>query len=574
MKELRGIPSSNGLAIGKALLHLDDALMEIPRYSITQKQINKEWQRFSDIVAGITGKIEKKLKENPASKEQRDILGARLLMFNDIEFHENVKKRLEDQRQNIESAVWDVSQELVRKLSALTNESFRERAADVSDIARELLNTLLSIQQFSFDSVNEPVIIVAHDLLPSQALAMDKNFIKAIVTDAGSGISHTAIIARSLWIPAVMGTSSASKQIKTGDILIVDGGSGIVFIDPDKETLSHYQKMLKENKARLKADKSLDGHSATTTDGRRFTLKVNMESAQELKKAIAQGAEGIGLYRSEFLFLTEGKTETEENQYKAYSEILKAAKGLPVTIRTLDSGGDKIIPYLFQNDDEKNPLLGWRSIRFSLSMPDIFMTQLRAILRASVHGKVQIMFPLISGMEELEQALILLEQAKSECSAKNQKYSNNIPVGIMIEVPSAALVADKLIKKSDFFSIGTNDLIQYTLGVDRSNEKVSYLAQPEHPAILHLIKKTIDAAHKKGKPAAMCGEMAGNTELIPLLVGLGLDELSMNVYALHEVKRIICESSFKECQELAQKALRCSSAKEVASLLKRNKLTS
>jgi phosphotransferase system enzyme I (PtsI) len=248
--------------------------------------------------------------------------------------------------------------------------------------------------------------------------------------------------------------------------------------------------------------------------------------------------------------------------------MLKAAKGLPVTIRTLDAGGDKIIPSLFQDIDEKNPMLGWRSIRFSLSMPDIFMIQLRAILRASVHGQMRILFPLISGIEEMEQALGFLEKAKADCDAKNQRYSDSILVGAMIEVPSAALVADKLIKKSDFFSIGTNDLIQYTLGVDRGNEKVSYLAQPEHPAILRLIKMTIDAAHKEGKPVSLCGEMAGDARLTPLLVGLGLDEFSMNAKAFHDVKRVIHENSFAECQKLTQNALRCNSAKEVAQLLR------
>jgi phosphotransferase system enzyme I (PtsI) len=574
MKEFRGIPSSGGLAIGKALLYLEDTLPEIPCYSITKEQTNGEWGRYLTASAQITDKIRQKLSEIPlkSNKDRRDILKARLLMFEDIEFHEKVKNTLENNLQNIEHIVWSVSLEFVHKLSVLPNENFRERAVDISDMSRELLNKLLSVQNFLLSDLTESVIVVAHDLLPSQALAMNKKFVKAIVTEAGSRISHTSIIARSLDIPAVMGIHIGTVQIKTGDILIVDGNEGLIFVDPDKKTLSHYKNMIKENRAHLKTVKSESRQSAVTqnavtNDGKRFTLKVNTESQAELKKAIDCGAEGVGLYRSEFLFLAEGKMADEESQYHAYSAILKAAKGLPVTIRTLDAGGDKIIPSLFQGVDEKNPILGWRSIRFSLSMPDIFMTQLRAVLRASVHGKLRILFPLISGIEEMEQALGFLEEAKSACAAKKQSYSDAIPVGAMIEVPSAALVADKLIKKSDFFSIGTNDLIQYTLGVDRGNEKVSYLVQPEHPAILHLIKMTIDAAHKEGKPVAVCGEMAGDTRFAPLLVGLGLDEFSMNVNALYDIKRIIRENSFKECQKLAQNALCCASAKEVARLL-------
>ncbi|MDR2803204.1 MAG: phosphoenolpyruvate--protein phosphotransferase [Treponema sp.] len=571
MKEFRGIPVSKGLAIGKALLYLEDTLPEIPRYTLKKTQVKGEWERFLSATKSITEKLRQKLTETVVkdSKERRGILEAQLLMFEDIDFHENVKHDMENKLQNIECVVWDVSQEIARKLLSMPNEEFRARAADVSGMAQELLNTLLSIQSVSLAGLDEEVIIVARDLLPSQALAMNKNYVKAVVTDAGSRISHTAIIARASEIPAVMGLSSGSLHIKSGDTLIVDGNNGFVFIDPDEETLALYRKMIKETHIQVKALKQLGKQLAVTTDGRRFTLKVNMETPQDIKKAISYGAEGIGLYRSEFTFLADSAAADEESQYKTYSEMLKAANGLPVTIRTLDVGGDKIIPSLFQNNAEKNPLLGWRSIRFSLSVPGIFKTQLRAILRASVHGKVRVMFPLISGLAELEQAIEFLNEAKAECASKKQPFSDNIPVGIMIEVPSAAIIADRLIKKSDFFSIGTNDLIQYTLGVDRGNEKVSYLAQPKHPAILHLIKMAIDAAHKHGKLVSMCGEMAGDTKLTRLLIGLGLDEFSMNTAALPEIKQIIMENSFEECRKLAKKALLCAKPEEVISLLSR-----
>ena len=569
MKELSGIPASKGIVIGKALLYLEDALPDIPRYSIKESQVSEEWQRFLSAIAAITEKIRQKLKSIPVkdNRERLDILEAQLLMFEDVDFHENVKRGMETRLQNIESIVWDVSQELIQKLAALPSAEFWARIADISGMARELLHELLSIQPFSLASLNEAVIVVARDLLPSQALAMNKDFVKAVVMDAGSGISHTAIIARASRIPAVMGLSSGSVWIKSGDTLIVDGDKGLVFIEPDKKTLSLYQRAIKENRAKAKMASSLNGRRAETTDGRLITLKVNMETPSEFKTALSCGAEGVGLYRSEFIFLAGDRAADEESQYRIYSEMLRAAKNLPVTIRTLDAGGDKIVPSLFQDSDERNPLLGWRSIRFSLSMPDIFKTQLRAILRASVHGNARIMFPLISGLAELEQALGLLEEAKAECVAKKLPYSDDIPVGIMVEVPSAALIANKLIKKADFFSIGTNDLIQYTLGVDRGNEKVSYLARPEHPAILQLIKMTIDAAGKQGKSVAMCGEMAGDTRLTPLLVGLGLDEFSMNAAALGDVKRVIRGISFTECQKLAKKALRCAGVEEVSAML-------
>jgi phosphotransferase system enzyme I (PtsI) len=567
MIELEGIPSSGGSVIGKALVYLENALPEIPRYKIRREQITKEWGRFLSATSTITDEIRQKLTKTMSGSEQHNILKARLFMFEDIEFHESIKNTLEQKQQNLESVIWDISQNIIHKLSMLPDANFRERASDISDMAQELLSKLLSIQRHSLAALTEAVIVVARDILPSQALAMDKNFVKAIVTDSGSDISHTAIIARSLGIPAVTGIKHGSTRIKTGNTLIVDGNKGLVFIEPDSGALSLYQKTIKEYHARLKTIKSQNKQNAKTTDGKRFILKVNTETPDGLKAAIENGAEGVGLYRSEFTFLANRKTADEEEQYRTYSEMLKSANGLPITIRTLDAGGDKIIPALSQDIPEKNPILGWRSIRVSLSMPDVFMTQLRAILRASVYGKVRILFPLVSGVEELEQALGFLEKAKADCAVKKQPYSDSILAGTMIETPSAALVADKLIKKSDFFSIGSNDLIQYTLGVDRGNEKVNYLARPEHPAILRLIKMTIDAAHKKGKPVSLCGEMAGNTRFTALLAGLGLDEFSMNAAAIPDVKRAICEKSFAECQKLAQKALRCASAKEVALLL-------
>jgi phosphotransferase system enzyme I (PtsI) len=385
--------------------------------------------------------------------------------------------------------------------------------------------------------------------------------------DIGGRTSHTASLARAFGIPAVLGLSTATKEINDGDALALDGSSGEVFIDPDSECLSKYRKADSRYRKKLDQFLGLRDLRSETKDGCRVSLKANIEIPEEAEQALLYGAEGIGLYRSEFLFLSPGKTADEECQYEAYSQVLKAMAPLPVTIRTVDIGGDKLLPE-FQASGEKNPLLGWRAIRFSLALPEFFKVQLRAILRSSVFGKVRIMFPLISGIEELEQALAILEEAKDECRKKNQPFAEDIETGTMIEVPSAALTADIIAKKSDFFSIGTNDLIQYSLAADRGNERVNYLAQSCHPAVLRFLKMTIDAAHAKGIKVAMCGEMAGDPSVTALLLGLGLDEFSMTASVIPEVKKIIRNVSMEDCRILAGKVLEGWSWKENSSLVK------
>ncbi|MDR2136188.1 MAG: phosphoenolpyruvate--protein phosphotransferase, partial [Treponema sp.] len=405
------------------------------------------------------------------------------------------------------------------------------------------------------------VIVVANDLLPSEILTMDRKRVRGIVMDSGSRTSHSAILARAFNIPAVVGLALGTRVIKDGDTLIVNGSTGEVFVNPSEKDLSEFRKATRVYHRRLEEFMSSRDLPAETTDGARVVMNANIEIPEETAQVLHYGAEGIGLYRSEFLFLTPGQVAGEERQFQCYTQVLKAMKGRPVTIRTVDIGGDKVLPD-FQSPDEKNPLLGWRAIRFSLALPDLFKTQLRAILRSSVSGTVRIMFPLISGIEEIEQAMVFLNEARDECRAAGQPFAEHIDVGTMIEVPSAAVTADILAEKSDFFSVGTNDLIQYCLAVDRGNERVNYLATPTHPAIMRFLKHTIDSAHRRGIKAAMCGEMASDPKSTALLLGLGLDEFSMAPQSIPRVKQIIRSVNMADCRALADEVLRGISWKE------------
>jgi phosphotransferase system enzyme I (PtsI) len=567
MKKFTGIPASSGIAIGKAFLYLEEDFPEIPRYAIKKNQIDGEWERLLAAIGEASEEIralyERAVRE--MSKEQADIFEAHLLMLEDVEFQAQIKERLKADLQNIEWIVWDISHEVTLKLMSSPDPVFRERAADISDVSRRIFDKLLSITRFSLADLSEDVILVVHDLLPSNVLNMNKARVKGLVMDMGSRTSHTAILARAFNIPAVLGLSDITREIKDGDKLVVNGGTGEVIVNPDRPALVRNESALSEFRKRNDELLALGDLPAETLDGRRVILKANIEVPEEAEQAGRYGAEGIGLYRSEFLFLTPGAAADEETQYRAYSHVLKTMGDLPVTIRTMDVGGDKLLPNL-QAVNEKNPLLGWRAIRFSLANPELFKTQLRAILRASADGNARIMFPLISGIEELEGALALLEEARRECRERGYAFAEHIEAGTMIEVPSAAMTADILAERSDFFSIGTNDLIQYTLAADRGNGQVSYLGQPNHPAVLRFLKMTIDAAHRRGIPAAMCGELAGDPSVTPLLLGLGLDEFSMTASSIPLVKRIVRGVRLEHCRALAEQALGCTSCGQVNSL--------
>jgi phosphotransferase system enzyme I (PtsI) len=567
MKKFTGIPASSGIAIGKAFVYLEEDFPEIPRYSIRKNQIESEWARLLKAIVEAVEEV-KALQERASremSKEQVDIFGAHLLMLEDLDFQDQIKDRLKENLQNIEWIVWDIAHEMALKLMSSPDPLFRERAVDISDVSRRIIDKLLSITRFSLADLQQDVILVVHDLLPSNALNMNKAHVKGLVMDMGSRTSHTAILARAFNIPAVLGLSDITREINNGDKLVVNGSTGEVIINPDRPALARNESAINQIRQMNHELLALRELPAETLDGRRVLLKANIEVPEEAEQVVRHGAEGIGLYRSEFLFLTPGKTSDEEEQHQAYSYVFKTMGDLPVTIRTMDVGGDKLLPDL--QADEKNPLLGWRAIRFSLAHPELFKTQLRAILRASVDGNARIMFPMISGIEELDQALALLEEARTECRTRGYAVAEHIEVGTMIEVPSAAMTADILAERSDFFSIGTNDLVQYALAADRGNERVNYLGQPNHPAVLRLLKMTIDAAHQRGIPAAMCGELAGDPLVAPLLLGLGLDEFSMTASSIPQVKRVIRGVSMEQCRGLAEEALRAGSCRQVNSLV-------
>ena len=570
MKTYTGIPAAAGVAIGKAFVYPEDTIPEIPRYSIKETETAGEWDRLQRAIAAASLEVRALYQRasREMSQEQADIFQAHLFMLEDVDFQEQLQDRLKKNLQNVEWIVWDLSREINQKLMMSPDPIFRERAIDIADVAKRVITCLLCVtrSRFSLADLDEDVILVAHDLMPSDALIMNKSRVKALAMDEGSRTSHTAILARAFNIPAVLGLATLSREIKDGETLVLNGTSGTVIVDPDKKTLA--AQAAEEERQRIQTGKltALRDLPAETTDGRRVALKANIEFPEEAERALEYGAEGIGLYRSEFLYIAPGRSAEEEAQYRAYSHVLKTVGKLPVTIRTVDVGGDKVLPEL-QMVNEKNPLLGWRAIRFSLAHPELFKVQLRAILRASVEGSVKIMFPMISGIEELDEALALLDEARAECKKKGQSVSDTIETGVMIEIPSAAMTADILAEKSDFFSVGTNDLIQYSLAVDRGNEKVNYLGDQCHPAIIRFIKRVIDSAHEKGIKAAMCGEMAGDPEVTAMLVGLGLDEFSMTASSIPQVKQIIRSVSFASCAALAAQCLQCRSVGEARSAL-------
>ncbi|GHT55272.1 phosphoenolpyruvate-protein phosphotransferase [Spirochaetia bacterium] len=569
MKTLSGVPVSSGIVSGKAFLHVESEFPEIVRYSLSENQVEAELKRLDKAIAESLEDLRtvhgRALRE--MSKDLSDIFAAHIMMLEDPDFIDQLRTGIQKTLQNAECVVSDIARGMMQKMMASPDPLFRERAVDINDISRRILTVLLGIKQISLSELDRDVIVVAHDLLPSEVLTMNKAHVKGFVMDGGGRTSHTAILARAFNIPAVLGLSIATKEIKNDDMLVVDGSAGQVTINPDQQELNAYKKAGTQYRKKQDEFLTIRDLSAETIDGCRVALKANIEIPEEAEQVLHYGAEGIGLYRSEFLFLTPGQAAEEEMQYQAYCQVLKALGGLPVTIRTMDIGGDKILPDFQVTSDERNPLLGWRAIRFSLALPELFKTQLRAILRSSAEGNVRIMFPLISGIEELEQARVLLDEARAECRAKAQPFADNIEVGVMIEVPSAAMTADILAKSSDFFSIGTNDLIQYSLAVDRGNERVNYLAQPCHPAVLRFIKTTIDAAHQKGIKAAMCGELAGDSSMTALLLGLGLDEFSMTAQSIPQVKGIVRAVSMKDCQKLAEEVMKGTSWKQNAALV-------
>jgi phosphoenolpyruvate-protein phosphotransferase (PTS system enzyme I) len=568
MDKLNGIPASPGIAIAPPFLFATEDAQQVPLRRIAASEVAAEWARFVAAVdkarLDVTALRDKAMVE--AGEEQAAIFESHLLMIDDPDIRDKMERSLGSSLVNVERVLMDIERELVEKLDRAEDASLRERATDIKDVSRRILGHLLEREGPSLAELPEDIVLVARDLLPSDMISMDRARVKAVVTEAGGRTSHVAILARAFEIPAVLGAGGALARLHGAKLVAVDGDRGLVVADPDEEALARSAAARNAAVALLRELDALRDLPAVTTDGARVHVKANIEVPEEASAVLAHGADGIGLFRSEFLFLG-GHVPDEEEQFKAYKSVIEAMKGKPVTIRTLDIGGDKVLPELGAQD-EKNPLLGWRAIRFCLTRKDIFKIQLRAILRAAVFGETRIMFPMIATADELERALALVDEARAECRDKGQAVASGIPVGIMIEIPGAAMTSDILARKADFFSIGTNDLIQYTMAVDRGNEKVAYLHEPYHPAVLRLIRMTIENGKAAGIPVGLCGEMAADPESAVVLLGLGLEEFSMSSAAVPAVKRAIRSTSLADARSVAAAAMALSSSSEVAAYLK------
>ena len=572
MKELRGIPASPGNAVAPAFIFYEEAELSVPAYSLEPNDVPGEWARFLGAVEKarieVTALRDRALEE--AGSDQAAIFESHLLMLSDPDLLERIEADLKATFRNSERVMVDIERDLVEKLSAASDPALRDRVADIHDVSRRILGHLLLRERLNLADLSSDVVLVARDLLPSDMICMNRDHVKAVATEAGGRTSHAAILARAFEIPAVLGVGGVLGSLHSGMVLAVDGD------------LRHGHGRARRVRScpecggpAASAERCLELTAlrdlpAVTIDGRRVLVKANIEVPEEVEGVLIHGADGIGLFRSEFLFLgaVSGHIPDEEEQYKAYSKVISSMKGRPVTIRTLDIGGDKVMPELGAQD-EKNPLLGWRAIRFCLSNVGLFKIQLRAILRAAVQGDARIMFPMIATADELDRALAILEEARAECRAKGQAVPDELPVGIMIEIPSAAVASDILARKADFFSIGTNDLVQYTMAVDRGNERVAYLHEPFQPAVIRLVKMTIDNGRAAGISVGMCGEMAGDPRAAVLLLGLGLDEFSMSSASVPAVKRALRSIGLEEARSIAEKALGLSTSAEVAEYLDR-----
>jgi len=565
-KVYRGIAVSAGVCRGKVVV-LHHARHAIVRRELSDDAVLLEIKRFEHALVRTRQQITEVQRrvEDTMSSSEADIFDAHLLMLEDRVLIDEVLKIIREQKTNADYAFHTASDRYIAVLETVEDEYLRERAADLRDLTSRVLDNLLNVkQQLDLRHLTEPCILVGHDLSPSTTAQLDRNFVLGFVTEIGGKTSHTAILARSLDIPAVVGAQNISEDLETGDYALLDGYNGTVIVNPTDQTLFEYGQLAKIKATLGEKLREIQSQPAVTLDGKTIHLAANIEDQYDVAAVIKHGAEGVGLFRTEFLFINREKLPTEEDQYQVYSEVAAALKPQPVIIRTLDLGGDKFSSQL-QLAQEMNPFLGWRAIRFCLAQPDVFRAQLRAILRASADGNVRMMYPMISGVDELNQANAHVEKCKAELRAENIPFNDKLEIGAMIEIPSAALVAEALAKKVAFFSIGSNDLIQYTLAADRTNEKVSHLYEPTHPSILRLIKMTVDAAHSHGIWAGVCGEMAGDPVLAPLLLGLGVDELSAAPSAIDAVKYIIRRVKIEEARQLAEFALQCESPTEIFS---------
>lgn len=563
-KSFRGIPVSTGVCRGKILV-LGRARPSIAQRHVADGALAEEVNRLEKALVQTRQQIleiQRKVSEGMGA-EEGSIFDAHLLVLEDRTLLDEIVRVIQEQKVNAEHAFHTVAERYAATLSTVEDEYLRERAADMRDVTTRVLNNLLGLEEEAeLRHLKEPCIIISHDLTPSNTAQLDKRKVLGFATDVGSKTSHTAIMARSLRIPAIVGLKDVSGQLVTGQQALLDGLNGMLVVNPTDQTLFDYGQLILRQVTSQERLRDLLHEPAVTLDGHRVLLNANIEQAADAEQVKANGAEGVGLFRTEYLFLNREHLPGEEQQYQDYRATAAALKPMPVVIRTLDLGGDKFLAHI-QMPTELNPFLGWRAIRISLQERDIFRAQLRAILRASAEGNLKIMYPMISGLDELKQANALLEEYKAELRQENIPFDEHLEVGAMIETPSAVMVADALAKHVKFFSIGTNDLIQYSLAVDRMNEKIAHLYEPTHPAIVRLIKITVDAAHKHNVRVSVCGEMAGDPVLAPLLLGLGIDELSSAPSLVPPLKFLIRRLKLTEARELAAFALDCESAAEI-----------
>lgn len=565
---IKGIPVSYGVGIARAVcltakepqtIHADN------RPANVEQELQKLQESIERSTVELNRLHEQVAKEVGAAEAA--ILDAHLAFLQDPAFAGEMKTQVQEQQLFAVQAVQQVMEHFAAIFEGLDDPYMQERAADVRDVGKRIIKNINNPAGDTVEAYTEPFVLIAEDVTPSDTIQLPRQLVRAIVAAKGGATSHAAILARSLGIPAVMGAGpELLAQAASGDLVIVDGTSGSIHINPDEETLARYQKQAETEREQTEQLEKLRDLPAETTDGRRIELVANIGRPEETEAVLAKGAEGVGLFRSEFLFMDREQLPSEEEQFVAYRDAVSGMAGKPVIIRTLDVGGDKHLPYL-DMPKEENPFLGWRAIRISLDRLDLFKTQLRAILRASAFGRALIMFPMISHVEQIRQAKTFVEEAKQELRQEGIAFDEQIPLGIMIEIPAACLIADALAAEVDFFSIGTNDLVQYTLAVDRMNERLSELYSYFHPAVLRLIQSVIDASHRNGIWTGMCGEMAADPLAAPLLLGMGLDEFSCNANSLPRVKEQIRRMSYQNAQEVAKHVLALSTPDEVKTYL-------
>jgi phosphotransferase system enzyme I (PtsI) len=562
---IEGIGASSGISIGKVFKLQKEKI-------VTSNQKIEDVKREIELLEKAINKSEieiKKIRDKTVKtidKKHGAIFEAHLEILRDPELYGETVRIIKDEKLNAARAFQITVNNFVNLFEEMENEYMRERAGDILDVSNRVLAHLLNIDIKDPGLLDKEAVIVAEDLTPTDIASLNKKYVKGFATETGGRTGHSAIMARTLEIPAVVGTKNIIRNTEDGDVIIIDGTKGLAIINPNQNQLDKYNDLLKHHTDNIKRLKKYANKKSKTKDGRTIELGGNIGSPADLQGVIENGGEGIGLYRTEFLFMGKQYCPTEEEQFKAYKEVLEKMKDRPVIIRTLDIGGDKSVEYI-GNKGEMNPFLGHRAIRLCLEQHDIFKDQIRALLRAGIYGNLKIMFPMIATIEELRDAKKMIDLSKEELIEEGVKINREVDVGIMIEVPSAAILADQFAKEVDFFSIGTNDLIQYTFAADRMNEKVSYLYQPYNPALLRLIKMVVDASHKEGKWTGICGEIAGNEKMTPLLIGLGIDELSMSASSILKIREIISKIQYKDAADIAKKALNMNSSKEVEKLI-------